>query len=199
MARFYTADPHFSHTNIIRYCDRPYRDTDEMNAALVANINAVAGADDELWILGDLALGKLDESLAWVGKIAATVHLVIGNHERCFERPGVSETKLAKARRTRERYLEAGIASLTAETTHEIGGRQVVLSHFPYAGDHTDEDRYAAARPVDRGNWLLCGHVHDAWTQRGRQVNVGVDVRGYAPVAEHDIIEILRQGPRDVG
>ena len=29
---FFTSDTHFSHANIIKYCDRPYASTDEMDA-----------------------------------------------------------------------------------------------------------------------------------------------------------------------
>ena len=28
---FWTADTHFFHRNIIKYCDRPFKDEDEMN------------------------------------------------------------------------------------------------------------------------------------------------------------------------
>ena len=46
-------------------------------------------------------------------------------------------------------------------------------------------------RPADEGLPLLCGHVHEKWQERERQFNVGVDVRGFAPVAETTIAEWL--------
>ncbi len=37
MANWYTADPHFGHENILRFCQRPFRSTSEMDAAILAN------------------------------------------------------------------------------------------------------------------------------------------------------------------
>ena len=37
-------------------------------------------------------------------------------------------------------------------------------------------------RPADEGLVLLHGHVHGLWKTRGRMVNIGVDVRDYAPI-----------------
>ncbi len=32
---FFTSDTHFNHTNIIQYCQRPFKSTDEMNEAMI--------------------------------------------------------------------------------------------------------------------------------------------------------------------
>lgn len=32
--RWWTSDHHFGHANIIKYCNRPFADTDEMNKAV---------------------------------------------------------------------------------------------------------------------------------------------------------------------
>ena len=34
---YFTADTHFDHANIIRFCNRPFTSVDEMNEALIAN------------------------------------------------------------------------------------------------------------------------------------------------------------------
>lgn len=47
------------------------------------------------------------------------------------------------------------------------------------------------SRKKDHGDWLLCGHVHGAWAQMGKQINVGVDVRNYQPISELEIISII--------
>lgn len=190
MARFYTADLHLGHRNILAYTDRPWGDMDAMNAALIDNINQVCGSDDELWVLGDVALGSLTQSLSWLQHAAPQLHLVSGNHDRCwgYARRGPQSVEL---------YRRAGFASIADQAEHQIGKWQVALSHFPYRGDHTEQDRYAKARPKDDGRWLLCGHVHEAWRQRGRQINVGVDVRGFEPVSEGEISAIIENGPQD--
>ena len=81
----------------------------------------------------------------------------------------------------------------------DIAGQRVLLSHFPYAGggDSHGEDRFSAHRLADGGGWLLCGHVHQSWRQRGRMINVGVDAWGGQPVAEPELAELIAAGPLD--
>ena len=70
-----------------------------------------------------------------------------------------------------------------------------MVCHFPYRGDSQRRDRYVEHRPIDRGDWLLHGHVHDRWAQNGRMVNVGVDATGFRPINIETIVRIIRAGP----
>jgi len=77
----------------------------------------------------------------------------------------------------------------------------VQLSHFPRAGDSPldSSDRYARYRPRPAGAskvdpWLVHGHVHNAWTVNGRQVNVGVDVWDFAPVSAETLLSVITEG-----
>jgi calcineurin-like phosphoesterase family protein len=74
---------------------------------------------------------------------------------------------------------------------HRLGGHDVLVCHFPYAGDSQDHDRYSRFRPVDDGLPIIHGHVHTSFAELGRQFNVGVDVRDYRPVAESTITDWL--------
>lgn len=65
MTRFFTADLHIGHRNIIDYSHRPFRDADEMNAALVDVWNETVGPDDEVIVLGDFAMGRIPGLPAW--------------------------------------------------------------------------------------------------------------------------------------
>ena len=42
---FYTSDTHFCHANIIRLCNRPFKDVDYMNEKLIENWNKVVPED----------------------------------------------------------------------------------------------------------------------------------------------------------
>ena len=54
---FFTSDTHFNHTNIIRFCNRPFKDVTHMNETIIANWNSVVGPDDIIFHLGDFCLG----------------------------------------------------------------------------------------------------------------------------------------------
>ena len=53
MAKFIIADTHFFHENIIDYCDRPFKDWQEMNAVMIERWNEVVTPEDEVYHLGD--------------------------------------------------------------------------------------------------------------------------------------------------
>lgn len=197
MTRWYTSDQHFGHANIIEYCGRPFSDVTEMNREMLSRWNSRVRTDDEVWILGDLALGSLDANLAaWVSSLAGRKILVPGNHDRCWH----AHKKNPTGHRTRY-YRYGGIASIVDfPDPHVIAGQTVTLGHFPYkdSGDHTRQERYREHRPDDDGRWLLHGHIHHMWRQRGRQINVGVDAWDFAPVPESAIADIIRSGAADL-
>jgi calcineurin-like phosphoesterase family protein len=194
MARWFTADLHLGHANIIRYCDRPFPDVGAMDDALVERWNAAVAPDDEVWVLGDVALGPIGDSLALVGELAGRKLLLSGNHDRCW--PGNR-----KADEWEQRYLDAGFAEVHHGRLHlSIPGvvDPVLACHFPYRGDSQATDRHVTDRPADRGEWLLHGHVHERWRQSDRMINVGVDAWDHRPVPEATIVELIAAGPRDL-
>lgn len=42
---FFTSDTHFNHANIIRFCNRPFKDVSHMNEAIISNWNRVVGQE----------------------------------------------------------------------------------------------------------------------------------------------------------
>lgn len=180
MTRFWTSDQHFGHANILKYADRPFDDVTHMREELVAKWNRVVTPRDEVWVLGDFALGNLDKSLKVVKRLNGTKILVPGNHDKCWNGHKHWE-------KHEHLYLKAGFDRIVQGPTEtHIMGRSVQVGHFPYVGDSRFEnpDRFREFRPVDDGRWLLCGHVHTAWRIRGRQINVGVDAFGGFPVPD---------------
>jgi calcineurin-like phosphoesterase family protein len=191
--RFFTSDLHFGHGNIIGYCRRPFTGVREMNDWLVRSWNDTVGPEDEVWVLGDLALGNITWSLSRVAELNGTIVLVAGNHDRPFRRIGETRPDWE------ERYLAAGIAEIRhGEVRLDLDGVDVLVSHFPYSGDSGGEDRFSEHRPKDRGGWLLHGHVHDVWRQRGRMINVGVDAWAGTPVHARVLAELAAAGEADL-
>jgi len=54
---WFTADFHFGHSNIIRYCNRPFLSVEEMDRTILDRLNASVKANDILYFLGISASG----------------------------------------------------------------------------------------------------------------------------------------------
>ena len=192
MARYFTADLHLGHADIIDYSGRPFRDAEQMNEALVERWNVTVARDDEVIVLGDFAMGRIDETLPLVGVLNGRKVLLAGNHDRCWHghKKGVEAAT--------DRYLAAGFDEIWQGAIDlDVGGVPVVACHFPYRGDSHDHDRHVAHRPADTGAWLLHGHVHERWKVRERMINVGVDVWDFAPVPAHSLAGLMTRPARD--
>lgn len=81
---FFTSDLHLGHQAILQFANRPYWDIDQMNDALIENINRTVGADDGLYILGDLSYRiSKEDAAALIKRIhCQNLHLIVGNHDK---------------------------------------------------------------------------------------------------------------------
>lgn len=157
-----------------------------MNNQICGRWNEEVTEDDDVLILGDLAMGPIKESIKLVEKLKGKKYLVPGNHDRvhpCYPQ------KAAKGEEMRRMYEDAGLTILGLEVDflpkEEDRQGPWKLCHFPTSGDHTADDRYPEYRPeVPEGDWLIHGHVHNLWVLNGRQINVGVDVWDFTPISE---------------
>lgn len=214
MRTWFTSDLHLGHQRIIELCNRPYSSVEEMDEALIENINAVVSSRDRLVILGDICMGKLEFSLPKLGWIrAAELVLLPGNHDRfslAYHHSGVEERRAEKREEFRLRYEATRentfalmddapsvwhwpMLSLPDEDSSHTDPLNVALfSHYPYKGDSQGEDRAAFLRAEDTGRPIIHGHVHEEWRTRGRQFNVGVDANEFKPVSEEELADWIR-------
>jgi calcineurin-like phosphoesterase family protein len=193
MRAFVTSDIHFGHTNILKYCNRPFNSVQHMNETLIQNWNETVTPQDIVFILGDLCMGKLDDTLPLVQRLNGHKRLIPGNHDRCWTG---HNNKPDKQTHWENQYTTVGIQILPNEIITNLFGilpEPALLCHFPYQGDRTDPERYTEHRPVDTGKFLLHGHVHDLWRANGFQFNVGVDVNGYRPVPAETVATWMQE------
>jgi calcineurin-like phosphoesterase family protein len=73
---FFTSDQHFDHSNIIKYCHRPFQNINEMNSILLNNWNNIVGQTDTVFFLGDLSF--MPER--WLRLLNGKVTFINGNH-----------------------------------------------------------------------------------------------------------------------
>jgi len=193
MTTWFTSDLHFGHANIIEYSGRPFNSVDHMNRALIERWNALVQPADTVWVMGDVAMGRIVDTLPLVRQLAGHKLLLAGNHDRCWDGHG------PKAAEWLERYEDAGFEEIHQGTIElNVGGHDVLACHFPYRGDSQELDRYPEARPIDEGRWLVHGHVHEQWRQHDRMINVGCDAWAWRPIDTATIVALIEAGPNDL-
>jgi calcineurin-like phosphoesterase family protein len=185
MNTWFTADLHLGHANIIKFCERPYLSPAEAaalagdprgdfpvsdetvarhDAALIDNINEVVARQDQLYVLGDFCLGRLDQVAAYLSRIRCRhVCLVRGNHDRRSALPAF------------HRVMEQGLI--------KVRGQKIFLNHFPMR----------SWQAFIHGSWHLYGHVHghlraeDEANDWMLVKDVGVDANNYRPLSFDEV------------
>lgn len=190
---FFTSDLHISHKLVsgIRGFGEPVDaaerewdtvHTDQHDATLARNWDAVVQPEDTVYILGDLSINSGPQVAEWISQRPGTKHLISGNHDR-------SHTAIFR------KYAADKIAewsplfeSIQDEAYLTIGGKLVTLSHFPSFewgdGPGRPTFRYQQFRPwvIPGETVILHGHTHGAETAHGREFHVGVDAHNLSPV-----------------
>jgi calcineurin-like phosphoesterase family protein len=187
MTRWFTSDHHFGHANIIEFVPRPFRDVTHMNEMLVKYWNDNVGADDDVYVIGDFAMGQIDHTIHYAERLVGNKFLVPGNHDRCW-----------KGHKNWERWVPVyeSVGFTVLDSTHviNVGDTPVLLCHFPYFGDNPGKpDRYTGNRPTDEGGWMIHGHTHSVRSTVGRMIHVGVDAWDYHPVPETWVQSIIEE------
>lgn len=184
-----TADLHVGHAKVAGI--RGFSDTASHDAELVRRWNRAVNPLDKVIILGDVTMGSLGNARPVLRQLLGSkLDLVSGNHDDVW--PGHRNAHMHQ-----HEWLEI-FASVQPFMRRRLEKQDVLFSHFPYDGDHTKPDRYVQFRLRDEGKWLVHGHVHDAWKQRGRQINAGLDAWDMTPVRLDEIIKMIRNGEADI-
>jgi calcineurin-like phosphoesterase family protein len=175
---FFTADNHFDHANIIRYCFRPFKDKDEMNRAMITNWNLHVKKEDTVYVGGDFMFVKRKDA-ASVGELLRSLngekHLIVGNHDSDV----VVECPEWK--------------TVQVEVRKAIHGVPVHIYHYPI---------FSWDKAV-HGSWMLHGHCHNGlhqypqyssveW-QELKIADIGVDAWRFRPVSFYEMKDVMDQ------
>ena len=176
---FFTSDTHFNHANILRFCNRPFKNVEEMNETMIANWNRVVGTDDDIFHLGDFCLGGAVEWTSVLNRLNGKIHLIVGNHDLKNLRQGF-------VNRFEEVVMQRHIV---------IEKHSIYLNHYPFlcfSGSYKDDV------------WQLFGHVHTRKNNTGidadrlqylypTQYDVGVDNNNFTPVSYEQVRKIIEK------
>lgn len=81
MLRYFIADTHFNHENIIKYCNRPFVSSQEMNHYIENKWNSIVTPNDIVYHLGDVGFGSTEELKVMINRLNGTKILIKGNHD----------------------------------------------------------------------------------------------------------------------
>lgn len=166
---YFTSDTHFGHENIIRYCNRPFRNAEEMNAELIRRWRETVPEDGIVFHLGDFAHGNARLWNDILSALTGRKYLILGNHDMKALRQG---------------YM-GRFEHVAQQMTIRVGGQAIVLNHNPflcYGGSYRDV-------------WQLFGHVHSGPASHTGldhprlkmlfplQYDVGVDNNDFRPIS----------------
>lgn len=166
---WFTSDTHFGHANIIKYCNRPFRDVREMDEEIIRRWNETVPADGVVFHLGDFGYGGSKEWADILRRLNGRIYLILGNHD---------------LKNIKQGYM-AAFAHVTQQMTIRVGGQSIYLNHNPflcYGGSYKDV-------------WQLFGHVHSGPNSNTGldhprlqhlfplQYDVGVDNNDFRPIS----------------
>lgn len=162
---WFTSDTHLGHANIIKYCKRPFANVAEMNEAIISRWNERVKKGDLVYHLGDFAFCReVTDLITFSKRLNGQKHLVAGNHDRFVKQ---------------KRDDNYGFVTIQPYKKVSVGDQKIVLCHYPFKtwdGSH-------------RGSWNLHGHSHGTMPRdfTAKQIDVGVDVWGFAPISFEEV------------
>lgn len=169
---FVTSDLHFGHRNIIRYCDRPFANKEDMDSHLIDEWNRRVGEEDTTYVVGDLALGPTDGDIAQrLRQLNGQIKFILGNHDM----PD-SKYKAGGLEKIVSDYsLADKVEILPLMILLKLGGVSFVMCHHPM--EQWMDDR--------QGGVHLHGHKHTKYSKqealrasRAKKYDIGVDMYG---------------------
>lgn len=112
---YFTADTHFGHDNVIRFCNRPFSCAAEMDEALIANWNGRVKGNDTVYILGDMFFRStnFEEILK---RLKGRKRLIVGNHDGSW----MTKADISRYFASIDKFLE------TTDGQHAL-----TLCHYP--------------------------------------------------------------------
>ena len=200
---FFYSDPHFFHEEIIKYCKRPFDNEIRMNEELIKRYNYLVNDNDLVYFLGDVGFSHYDKLAPIFKQLKGRKILIRGNHDKA----------------SRGFYLSLGFFDVLNSANISLGKTKVNLQHYP---NRTfletlevmkcylfNDERNRSFKPKwnrcikelkryrefkhKNNNWTVCGHVHERWKVRKKNINCSVDQWKFRPVSADEILNIIRK------
>ncbi len=133
--KFYIADTHFGHKNILHFDKRPWHDISAMRDDMIELWNDKVRRCDEVYILGDFCMGTPDDWRYLLNRLNGKKFLIKGNHD---------------LKNIPEDIQKMFVEICNYKEIHD-GEHHVIMSHYPAIAYNHDTELFCV---------MLYGHVH---------------------------------------
>ena len=180
---WFTSDWHIGHNKDFLYVPRGCSNIYEHDTLVIKNCNQLVKPDDELWILGDLALG-IDEqewNRVFYSINCQNIHFVIGNHD---------------TDRRVDKYIDEYRMELHgyADVIKYSKRKRFYVSHYPTLCSNYDDNK-------NNYTISICGHSHYKNRfqdmDKGLIYHVELDAHNMCPVSIEQIIQDIEKKVRE--
>ncbi len=172
--KFYTADLHIDHKNIIKLCKRPFSDIHEMRETFIEVWNNKVSRGDDVYHLGDFAFG-VTYATKFIERLNGTIHFISGNHD---------EEAMGKLAQMKDNGCPQLKNSLFHGAYKEVRdeGHKVILFHYPI---YEWNGFYRKDQAIH-----LHGHTHQniGRSFKKNAFDVGCDGWNFEPVSLKEIL-----------
>ena len=179
---WFTSDWHIGHDKDFCYKPRGFSSPEEMDTAILERCNEVVTPNDELWILGDLAMSGLvsEWDRVFTSLNCKNVHYLQGNHD--------TDNKMDRYDQI-YKFEYHGYADVLKYSKHKT----FYLSHYPTIVSNYGEEK--------RFFWNLSGHTHSRnifYSNLYKVYNVAVDAHNCYPVSIEQIIKDIEEKEKEL-
>ena len=175
---YFISDLHFCHENIIKYCNRPFKNAQEMTEVVIGNWNKTITDNDQVIFVGDFVMGckGAKEISEYIYECLNGIKFFIrGNHD------------------SDDKVLNSKINWLPNDCKVrwvQYRDYSIALSHYPF--ERKD------LRPL--GNALyISGHTHSnklIYDYDNKFINVCCEAVNYTPILFEDVINELSKNSK---
>jgi len=141
--------------NIIKYCNRPFKNVVEMDECMIQRWNERVKDGDTVYHLGDISMGN---PYLYLKRLRGIKHVIVGNHDR-----PMSLRSLASM---------GDLASISDLLEVKDRGRDIVLCHYAMR----------VWNKSHHGSLHFYGHSHGSLPGNEQSLDIGVDCWDFHPV-----------------
>ncbi len=166
---FFTADQHYGHKNIIEYCNRPFKDENEMDEEQIAKHNEVVGKNDTVINAGDFCWLKayksntFHDARSYISRLNGHQIFLRGDHDKWMS--------------ARASHFHDIWSNMMDKKNDEF----LVVCHYAmhtWARSHYN-------------SWHLYAHSHKDLNLPGKRHCISVENTNYYPLSFDQIKEIM--------